>query len=251
MRVFYVVFGLVFLFSCKKSLKNIEDYFPKVEIKAEKQTDGTVKLTGIILEQGGDDINELGFCYAQTPDFSITSNQELATDVAQFQTTMQGPFDPTKTYYFKAFASNRYGRAESIAVPISEIESVPIIAPCSQTINTYSVGVQNGGLTSFNEPIYGFNKVTYPGSGNFLIFLNVTFKTPPLTGLFTTVFTEPDNGEVNITLNNGSGTTVVNPGATVYVNRLSETQFKVEICSSTVTINGTNYNFKTHLVRNY
>lgn len=229
----------------------MEDYFPKVEIKAEKQTDGTVKLTGTITDEGEDNILGLGFCYAETADFPITSNQKLVSDPAQFLATMSGPFDPAKTYYFKAFAVNGYGRAESQVVAVTGIESIPVIAPCTQNINTYGIGIQNGNVTTFNAPINGFNKVTYPNSGSFLPILNVTFKNPPLTGFYTTVTNdEPNSGEVYIYLSNGN-TTVVNPGSTVYVNRLSETQFKVEICSSTVTINGSNSNFKTHFVRNY
>lgn len=252
MKILYIVFGLGFVFSCQKPLKNVEDYFPQVEINAEKQTDGTVKLTGIITDEGEDNVIGLGFCYAEeTTNFPITSNQELISDPAQFQATLSGPFDPAKTYYFKAFVVNGFGRAESQVVAVTGIESVPVIAPCSQTLNTYGIGIQTGTLSTFNAPINGFNKVTYPNSGSFLPFLNLTFSNPPLTGFYTTVTnSEPSSGEVYIYLSNGN-TTVVNPGSTVYVNRLSETEFKVEICSSTVTINGSTSSFKTHFVRNY
>ncbi len=251
MKSIYIVAFLAVLISCKKPLKNVEDYFPKVEFTCEKNADGTVTVKGTIVDEGADFVEGMGFCYSENPEFPITENQILTSNASGIEEKFTGPFDPTKTYYFKFFAANGYGRAESTVLSLTGIESVPVIAPCALNLNSYQINIQNGGITDFGAPVVNVDKVMYPCSGNFLPFMRVTFRTPPLTGLYTTTTNSGvQNGQVKIELSNGS-TSVVNDGATVYVNRLSETQFKVEVCDATVNFSGSSFAFKTHFVRNY
>lgn len=240
-----------FLFSCKKPLENVVDYFPKVEFSCEKNTDGTVTVRGEIVDEGANFVEGMGFCYSENPVFPLTENQILTSSGSGMVETFDGPFDPTKTYYFKFFAANGYGRAESEVKSLTGIESVPVVAPCTQGVNTYQINIQNGTVSNFGAPNVYVDHVMYPSSGSSLPYMRVTFRSPPLTGLYsTTTNSSVNNGQVKIELSNGS-TTIVNDGATVYVNRLSDTEFKVEVCDATVNFNGSSYPFKTHFVRSY
>ncbi len=241
---------LVGLFGCKKALKNVEDYFPKVSLTATLQNDGSVLVVGDLLEEGASEVDVRGFCYSESPDFSINSNQLIVPEGSSFEAFYFSNFDPTKTYYFKAFAANSFGRAESTVIELSNIESQPVIAPCTIVANSYQTS-SLGSINTFSTPFESIDQITYPCSGPALVVMNVSFRSAPLTGIYTTTTGNPTAGQVNIYTNLGFTTGVVASGAQVYVNRLSETQFKVEVCSGQINLNGTNYPFKLNFTRNY
>jgi hypothetical protein len=251
MKYFALTILPLLLVSCKKALPKVEDYFPVISMTATIQMDGSVLLEGSLLNEGADAIEVAGFCFSDSPNLSIEDNQLLVSDIAVFNGVYPGGFDPNKTYYFQAFAANSYGLGKSTIFELSGIESVPVVAPCTLAPNTYQ-SVNTGTINTFAPASFGFNKVTYSCSGSTLASMNVSFNTPPITGIYTTTSNQDLlPGQVHISANFGFASGVVNSGAEVYVNRLSETQFKVEVCTSQINVNSTNSSFRTNFTRNY
>ena len=99
--------------------------------------------------------------------------------------------------------------------------------------------------------LFDVDKVMYPCTGKALPDMRVTYSSPPLTGVYaTTTNSSVQNDQVKIEFSNGA-TTIINSGSTEYVNRLSTTQFKAEVCDAKANFNGSSSAFKTHFVRNY
>lgn len=248
---YLLVFSLLVVhFSCKKAHPKVEDYFPKVQLSVTENQDGSIFLKANITDEGSSQIEILGFCYSDSPDFDITSNQIAILDLSNFTTTLPVGFDPNKTYYFKAFASNSYGSSESNIVEVSNIESEPVIANCIQTTNSYDANLA-GVITSFDTAINVNGEVVYNCFGTNNAELGFYFKTPPVTGIYKTTSNYTTQGEVYISGTIGFNTFEVKPNASVYVNRLSNTQFSIEVCDAVIRVNNIDKPFKVKIVRNY
>ncbi len=91
----------------KKSKKNPLDYYPKVKtVSAVTQADGSVLVTGEIIDEGTDVIEYGGFSMDTIPIPEMLSNQVISYFSGNIFTAVYENFDISKTYYFRSWAAN-------------------------------------------------------------------------------------------------------------------------------------------------
>jgi|TARA_R110000737_G_scaffold122420_1_gene154352 hypothetical protein len=249
----YFLFIVLFLTfsSCKKALKNVEDYFPEITMTAEIQDDGTVLVKGQFVKNGEGALENFGFSFSKDPDWYISENQILLSPTGDFSFVYDQPFDPNSTYYFRAFAINYYGYSMSNIVELSDIKAVPVIAPCTVTPNSFKINTTTNYISNFQPASYGFDYVEYQSSGS-SVFATFKFNSPPLTGIYTTKqYLSEGEKDVVVTLSNGFDNGHLSYEKSVYVNRIDSTSFKVEICDATWKIGSATFDVKCNFTRSY
>jgi hypothetical protein len=243
--------------SCKKALKNVDDYFVKVEtVDAIVQSDGSVLLKGKIISQGAAKLEYLGFCFSSDSNPKIQDNQIQINQLSgnTFETVVKG-LSYDSVYYFRAWATNRYGYSLGKTIYLDSIQATPAVAPCSIDLNKVTID-GNQFYTFFNQTQYtnvDNNKVytlsTYDGP-------TVTFTcgSPLTTGIFqTTTYTNPGPGFMKISFIFQTINTSLLDGSEIYVNINADGNYSVEVCDGkwkfTTSSNFTNP-FKTHVILN-
>jgi hypothetical protein len=245
---------LSFAIGCGKPLKNVDDYFPEVQIvEVEPQSDGSITVTARLIDSGAGDIEFVGMCLSENGEPTSEDDQQLTQlngDLfsVNFEryTTDDGAYlslNNDDTYYVKAFATNSFGWSYS---EVEEIEPwvVPSVSvPCNLAVNTFNAGfglvsgVPTGPTTPNDTYDYQVNTNTTD--------LTFFFGSPLSTGTYTTVgfssfFSE---NEVRIRVFSAGQFYYVNEGATVYVNELPNGDFDVVVCTGTVQYNMSSQNF--------
>lgn len=232
-----VLFGVMAgMFSCQKAEKSVKDYYPRLSTSAIVLDDGTVEVTGYIEDIGVGDLSSAGFCMDTTENPHMTSNQIQAG--SGFKAIYEG-FDFEKTYYFRAWATNEYGYAYGNTVALSNISPKKVDAPCSPPENT----IQNG--ITVATPVIGavgptnsgnIWKISAIGTGNSL---TMEFGEKPISKVYTVVSTTStvDRDEVRFYFDAGSSG-ALEPGQKVYVEKISDTEWRVITCAAIWNWNG-------------
>lgn len=233
--------------ACRKPLKNVEDYFPKVTtVSAVVQSDGTVKVTGNIDSPGrtkGAAIDYAGFCVNTNPEPKMLEGQLIGeldgtTFTAVYPATL---FNIDSTYYFRTWATNEYGYSYGNVIRLDSIITPTITPPCKLTLNTINIGgsTPTAQLDVMGTPDSDNSFSGYSFSGPSVSF---RFGSPLTTGIFKTSDSSPQRGQVYVSFTSGA----LSSGSNVYVNRLSASKFEITICEAPWTSNFTTFYFNTH-----
>jgi hypothetical protein len=211
--LFIVLIATVSIFtnSCRKALKDVNDYYPKVKlVSTTVQQDGSIKLIAEIESKGGPKnsvIDNVGFCVSTNSDPKMLDNQIISTLNGTSFTAIYpvGNFNVDSIYYFKAWATSNYGYAYSNIKSVDSIIATPVVAPCTLPANSLNTGT--------SSPTYSYYTVGAPDASNY--------------------FTASSSGPSN-----------------VYVNRLSADSYEITICNAPWTANFTSSTlyFNTRLV---
>lgn len=243
--------------SCRKALKDVNDYFPKVKtVSAVVELDGTVTLTAEIESKGEAKnavIENVGFCVSTNAEPKMLEGQVISsTDGTTFTATMPvTQFSVDSTYYFRSWATNNYGYAYGDIIALDSIIATPVTAPC--TLPNYSVNM-GGGTGTF----YYYN-ITAPDTYNYFSAatssgptVNFQFGSALTTGVFhTTTDPSPLSGEVYVSFYSGFISGALANGSNVYVNRLSATSHEITICAAPWTYSSSTFYFNTHFITPY
>ena len=251
----FVIAILLLANSCRKALKDVNDYFPKTKIvSATIQTNGTVLVQGVIVSQGDAAIENIGFCYATNKNPNMASNQIMVTaNGTKFSATYPvSNFNVDSVYYFRSWATNQYGYAFGNTISLDSIIAVHITPPCTNTMNTVNEG-GGAGTTTYTTidtitnymNTWSFTAQTYSSP----ISVVFTFGSAVTTGIYkTTTNSSPGTGEVNIVVNDSFDNGTLNDGSSVYINTIGTNTYDISICSAP-WFNGTSTNnFNTRLI---
>jgi len=245
MKVLYIVTGLFLIFSsCRKPLKEVEEYFPEVEIiSATVETDGTVKVIGEVISEGAASIQFLGCSMDTISQPGLLSNQQMATwNGNQFEVIYSGAwfsdvyysFDPTKTYYFRVWAANDYGYSFGSEIPLSNIEATPVTPPCSPFLNSIDAGGSSNleYYATIGTPISGISGWEFQAASSSNI-ISFNFGSQLATGLYTTTSSSsPLADQVKVEIVSGFNSGSLSGGSSVYVNQTSQGVWEVTICDA-------------------
>jgi hypothetical protein len=242
---------LVLSIACRKPLKDVEDYFPKVKtISAIVQDDGTVKVTGEIESAGKTKnavIDYAGFCLSTNPEPKMLQEQ-LLVDLSGTTFTGIYPaalFNIDSTYYFRTWATNEYGYSYGNAIRLDSIITPTLTPPCTLAMNMLNIGASTStvyyDVVGAPDSDNSFSAYSFSGGPT----ISFQFGSALTTGIFkTSPDQSPDPGQVHIRFSSGS----LSAGSNVYVNRLSANKFEVTVCEAPWSIgSGTAY-FNTHFI---
>lgn len=255
-KVFYTLLAItsfLTISSCRKALKDVNDYFPKIKtVSATVQTDGSVLLRGEVDSKSEGNIEYLGFCCSTNGDPKIRDRQITVASNGTFSATYPGGFNVDSIYYFKAWATNEFGYSYGNTLRLDSIIATPITPPCTLTMNTLNLsGGQTQTYTSVTEPeeymgIYEFSGST--GSTQ----VNFTFGSTITTGTYTTTTeSSPGQGRVYINFYSGFTSGTLSSGSKIYVNTIGSGIFDISICSAPWTNSGSTFYFNTRLTVPY
>lgn len=100
------------------------------------EDDGTAAITGIISDEGGKEISELGFKWGNSPELGQEIICPAGGPEQEFSAKLSD-LPAGATYYYQAFAVNvrgiSYGETKSFSVPINAIPVVSITTPGDKT----------------------------------------------------------------------------------------------------------------------
>ncbi|MGZ3884665.1 MAG: hypothetical protein ACXVPQ_10955 [Bacteroidia bacterium] len=248
---FILVLTLVLTNSCRKALKHVDDYYPKVSsLSAVIQSDGSVLVTGQIDSEGAAKLDYAGFCCNSTPQPGMLDRQVICDVSGGKFSAVFNSFDFDSTYYFRSWAVNKYGYKYGTILSISHIIAPAITPPCSLTLNSLDMGTGFGTTTyayvSAVSNTFGTWDITaQPASGSALSF---AFGSAVTTGMYTTdTNPTPSAGHVNISFSTGFNFYALNSGTPVYVNKLGTDTFDITICSAPWQFSSSvTCNLKTH-----
>jgi hypothetical protein len=237
MRFIGVVLLCLFVFqSCQKRLKTVDEYHPDIElISATALASGAVEVVCKIHRDGVAPYQSSGFGFSENAEFSISENQVRVPVNGDMITYTYPPemFSEQTTYYFKCFVVTRYGLKISNVLSISNIEIVPVEAPCNHPENKYRF---------FSNPPYydiipgntvslGTLSAIYRSSIMPNGVLEVRFRNPPITGIYTIASSNDlDHFEARVVIM-GASPSSAKVGGLIYVNKISDTQFRIQSCS--------------------
>lgn len=235
--------------SCKKALKDVNDYFPKVKtISATVQADGSVLLKGELESEGESPVLDMGFCYDTQALPELHVNQIRTNE--SFEIVAGGPFDPFATYYFRTWARNDFGYAYGNVISLSNIEPIDVTPPCTITPNYVRLT-----STSSWESFTSISPITlttteyevdaYSNSNS----ISFTFSSIPGTGIYTTN-SYPDAGKIVVSFYSGFVSGTLSSGHPIYINRTSPTSFELSICDAPWLYNSSTFYFNCRMTVN-
>jgi hypothetical protein len=214
-------------------LKNTEDYNPTLQLAVQSVIGGQ-RLEVELLEEGVSPIEGVGFCFSDSPNFSIEENQALATGLDGNTYSVTYPnasFSESGSYYFKAFATTEYGYVESNVVFVNEVAFLSAEAPCTQQeyqfrLNGFlpnSIGIS----TTVSQSIDYIEYRHYVDGGPAVI--GIQFRSPPATGIYTSSQYNFDLSPTEARIYMGmNGVTL--SGGSIYVNHLGGNEYRVQAC---------------------
>lgn len=250
-----VISVLILANSCRKALKDVNDYVPELKtVSATIQTDGTLLLQGEIVSEGEAAIEYAGFCYATNTNPNMASNQIMVkVNGSNFSAAYPcSGFDIDSVYYFRSWATNDYGYSYGNVISLDSIVASPVTPPCTNTMNTVNEGAGQGDIQYINIGTITnymntseFRAQTYsdPVSVDFTFGSNLT------TGIYKTTSDTPGPGEVKIVINDSYGYGALNTGSNVYVNTIGPDTYDISICDApwVNSISSNIYYFNTRL----
>ena len=114
-------------------------------------TSTAAMLNNTVLTNGGDNITSQGFCFATTPNPSVSNSKQLQTPILQtglVNNNIVG-FLPSTTYYVRAFSTNRFGTTYSNEVSFTTLSGLPVLNSTNTSSSiSYSSFSINYGITS-------------------------------------------------------------------------------------------------------
>lgn len=244
-----LILTLLFIYSsCKKALKNVEDYYPVVKtVSATVAADGSVDVVAEISSAGSKPLKYTGFCVDTLPVPDMMSNQTIVTtmDGNLFRTSYSMSFDPDKTYYFRSWAANDNGYAYGNVISLAGIKATPIDVPCSIALNTSGLGINGNTMGT----ISGVSTVDYsPFTSTWNVStssfdddagdLYFQFGSELKTKVYTATSGSASGDLVTISISSGFSNGIVKDGSKVYVNQKAAGVFEITICDATWTIDG-------------
>ncbi len=234
-RFIYLLFVnlLVLGSACKKPLKNVEDYFPKLKtVSAIVQANGSVMVTGEIESPGktpGIEIEYVGFCMNITGDPKILDAQ-LMSDLSGKSFSAIFPadlFNANSAFYFRSWATNEFGYSYGEVIKLDSIIAPNLTPPCTLKENMLNLGASTTPeeeYTSFSQ--LNGNSFSGYGTSHSISFI---FGSELTTRIFKTTFDPmPEPGQVKIMFTAGS----LENGSNVYVNRVNATTFEITVCDA-------------------
>jgi hypothetical protein len=229
----------VFLFivtSCKKVEPDVWDYYPKVRtISATVLSDGSVDVIGEIESEGDAPLEYAGFCASTDPVPAMTENEALVDRVVnnRFEVIYTG-LESSSKFYFRTWATNKYGYTYGSVVSVDSIVATPVVAPCTPTMNSVNPGI--------GYPTDYFGTVSAPTQslGQYEIIANATgvsmhlyFSSLPGTRIYSAAASaSPGNGEVYVSFSQAAYSGSLNAGDSVYVNKTGASTWEITICSA-------------------
>lgn len=190
-RIFYFIFLLISLFSCKiEELKTP----PIVKTNSSSEiTSTSAKIWGEVVEEGSSSATERGFVYSEKNPSPSTSDNKVSTGFGKGEYNLViSKLTPKTKYYFKAYASNQTGISYGDAKDFTTLEDfkLPTLITSPSTNITFN-SCTTGGIISSNGGAAILEKgVVYSTSSNPTISNNKQISTDPnnsfslvLTGL--------------------------------------------------------------------
>jgi hypothetical protein len=243
--------------SCRKALKDVNDYFPKVKtVSAIVQTDGSVKVIAeleSIGEAKNSVMDQVGFCVSTSSDPKMLDKQLIAVlDGTHFTGSYPvNGFSVDSVYYFRSWAANNYGYTYGNIIKVDSIISKPVTAPCTLTMNTVNIGGGNPNYSYYTisapDSYNSFTAATYSGPT-----VNFKFGSALTTGIFhTTTDTSPYPDQVYVDFYGSFISGALSTGTDVYVNKLSASSYEVSICDAPWDYNSSTFYFNTRFVTPY
>lgn len=248
-----VIYFFTLTTSCKKALKDVNDYFPKLKtVSATIQTDGTVLIEGEVISEGAATIEYIGFCYSTSIRPNMVSNQIWATtNGTKFSAIYPGSgFDVDSVYYFRTWATNYYGYVYGNDISLDSIIAMNVTPPCTNAMNTVNEG--GGQATSsyinISTPVNYMNEWEFTAQTGSGPTVNFTFGSILTTGIYTTTTnTSPGYREVNISFYGGFISGTLSDGSSVYMNTIGSDVYDISICSAPWQYNSSIFYFNTRL----
>lgn len=244
-----VILFLIISNSCRKAKKNIDDYFPKVNIvSAEIQQDGSVLLTGQIESKGVAEIEYAGFSCNSTPSPKLLDRQVIAEMNGSVFTATISNFDIDSTYYFRVWATNDYGYKFGNEISLSNI-TPPLVTPsCTLNKNYLNYGAGSGSTSYYSVSAPSQSSSTWDITANSGSYpLHLAFGSPVNTGIYTTVSGGAYQGTVQVYFTYGwLGSFSLNDGSKVYVNRINGGDtLDITICNAPWTYSSSTFTLNT------
>ena len=246
--------ALFLFFGCTKPKKNLEEYYPQVEITAaELLPNAEVIVEGRIVSEGEAEIEAIGFCASaddMMPD--ITSNQSLSNQINSY-----GYFNAKMSlgrdsgFYINAWAANKFGFSYGTPIYIDSVYAAPVVAPCVLSDNYVKMASFSDASTYFsvsqpNQQVNGWEVTAISGSGPAV---TLTFGESPITKEYSTVIGESiASDQVKVSFYQGSISGVCMNGASVYVNKTSTDIWTIEVCDANWDFNGSIFSFNTRAI---
>jgi hypothetical protein len=237
MKNYIVIAAIVTLsfWSCRKPLKDVEDYYPKVSIESyDFGLNGAVTFTGRLDSEGASGVDYVGMCLAKGHVPSGEEYQQLAElkEDGTFSVKYYN-LNNDSVYYIRAFATNSYGYSWSDVLTLGQWTIEPTVAPCNPVLNTMSDGTFNYNVYAIYGPEnFAGTEQQYTLNTNFAD-AQFTFSEPLSTGVYTTdySFDFDDQFKVRVLFINGS-TYAMDSDWPVYVNELQPGIFEITICDA-------------------
>lgn len=222
--------------SCRKALKNPDDYLPKAKIiSTEILADGSVLVKGEIESKGYSAVEYAGFCCGTNSEPDILSRQMIADLDGNTFSAIYSGFDVDSTYYFRCWATNDQGYKYGNVVSLGHIISPPVIPACTLPMNNLDNGSGNGTPNYYmvNPPVSSWQYwefTAYPQSGSSV---NFKFGSQVTTGVYTTENDyNPSPGNVFVYFNFAGSPKSLSSGSKVYVNTIGTDTFDITICNA-------------------
>jgi hypothetical protein len=246
-RLIAFLISVMLASSCQKPLKDVNDYFPKIQTtSAIVQPDGTVLLEGEVESEGAAPIDLLGFCWLNGEIPTLRNNQALAAtyEDGKFSTVISD-FDSDSVYYFRSWATNNYGYVYGNVLSLEGIIATPVDPPCTLSPNSWNHGAGSyGTINDASEPAYLVDTWNVSADGNGIA-VTLYFGSELTTGIYeTSASTSPGSNGVYVNFYAGFINGHLNSGSDVYVNTIAPHQYEITICNAPWTYqSGSTFNF--------
>jgi hypothetical protein len=238
---------LLFTSACRKAAKDVNDYLPKIKLaSATVQDDGSVVLSATIESKGYGNVEEQGFCMSTNPIPKLLDRQVFLNGVSTDFSAVYENLSVDSVYYFRAFATNKYGYAYSNIISLSGITPVVISPPCSLNLNSVNLGTGSSGtISSVSQPVYSLGVYSFSANASNAT-IQFEFGSTLNNAIYTTTTnTTPVGRQVRVTFTNFNQY-LLNDGSSVYVKRISPGIFEITICDAPYNFSGSSTaSFKT------
>ena len=230
-HILFSIAILTFSLGCKKVLKDPMDYYPEVKmVSATVQEDGTVLVEGEVIHPGkhkNSHIEDVGFCASATGEPGMLDKQIIAylngnTFSAVYPV---GYFDENETYKIAAWATNDFGYGKSESMTFDSL-FLDIDPPCTISDMFYQAGGNSGYYDGVVETSTNDFWASH-GNNRF----SIEFPATPHAGIYMTYPYAYDTDKVKCSVDFG-GWRAVNTGASVYVEKINATSYRVTICDA-------------------
>ena len=121
---------LLLIFSCTNEFDYGKFQNAVKTIDFSNLTQTTVDISGTVITDNGESLNERGICYGTSinPTISDNKNPYSTADLGDFSCTLNNLL-PSTTYYARAYATNSYGTAYGESITFTTLVALkPIIS---------------------------------------------------------------------------------------------------------------------------